>query len=176
MSARFRSVTPNRGIAQPGRVPALGAGCRRFESVYPDQLGAIMKLRAKLGIVGLLGALLMFPAFAIPLSNFSWTAPTNYENGAVIDPVTDPLTYSIYCGTVSGGPYNLVQSGITGESANNIDVGTCVNGTPGTYYFVATATSTLYSTESAFSNEVARTYTVTDLGQVPNPPVLLTVQ
>jgi hypothetical protein len=27
---------PRRGIAQPGRAPALGAGCREFESLYPD--------------------------------------------------------------------------------------------------------------------------------------------
>src|SRR5215469_4109041 len=26
-----------RGVAQPGRAPALGAGCRRFESSRPDQ-------------------------------------------------------------------------------------------------------------------------------------------
>ena len=26
-----------RGIAQPGSAPALGAGCREFESLYPDQ-------------------------------------------------------------------------------------------------------------------------------------------
>ncbi len=26
-----------RGIAQPGSAPALGAGCRGFESLYPDQ-------------------------------------------------------------------------------------------------------------------------------------------
>ena len=25
-----------RGVAQPGRAPALGAGCRRFESCHPD--------------------------------------------------------------------------------------------------------------------------------------------
>lgn len=25
-----------RGIAQPGSAPALGAGCRGFESLYPD--------------------------------------------------------------------------------------------------------------------------------------------
>lgn len=25
-----------RGVAQPGRAPALGAGCRRFESCRPD--------------------------------------------------------------------------------------------------------------------------------------------
>ncbi len=27
-----------RGIAQSGSAPALGAGCRGFESLYPDQL------------------------------------------------------------------------------------------------------------------------------------------
>ena len=26
----------NRGIAQSGSAPALGAGCREFESLYPD--------------------------------------------------------------------------------------------------------------------------------------------
>jgi hypothetical protein len=28
----------NRGIAQSGSAPALGAGCREFESLYPDQI------------------------------------------------------------------------------------------------------------------------------------------
>ena len=27
-----------RGIAQSGSAPALGAGCREFESLYPDQV------------------------------------------------------------------------------------------------------------------------------------------
>ena len=39
---KIRRSQPNRmndrGIAQPGRPPALGAGCREFESLYPDQL------------------------------------------------------------------------------------------------------------------------------------------
>lgn len=30
-------VWANRGIAQSGSAPALGAGCREFESLYPDQ-------------------------------------------------------------------------------------------------------------------------------------------
>jgi hypothetical protein len=29
-----------RGIAQSGSAPALGAGCREFESLYPDQIYA----------------------------------------------------------------------------------------------------------------------------------------
>ena len=28
----------DRGVAQPGRVPGLGPGCRRFKSCLPDQL------------------------------------------------------------------------------------------------------------------------------------------
>ena len=30
-------VRSERGIAQSGSAPALGAGCRGFESLYPDQ-------------------------------------------------------------------------------------------------------------------------------------------
>jgi hypothetical protein len=33
---RERIADCRRGIAQPGRAPALGAGCREFESLYPD--------------------------------------------------------------------------------------------------------------------------------------------
>jgi hypothetical protein len=33
-----RCVALKRGIAQSGSAPALGAGCRGFESLYPDQL------------------------------------------------------------------------------------------------------------------------------------------
>jgi hypothetical protein len=34
-----RLIAPlRRGVAQPGSAPALGAGCRRFESCLPDQL------------------------------------------------------------------------------------------------------------------------------------------
>ncbi len=30
------ALAQQRGVAQPGRAPALGAGCRRFESCRPD--------------------------------------------------------------------------------------------------------------------------------------------
>ncbi len=38
----LRSVveTGKRGVAQPGSAPALGAGCREFESLHPDQFFA----------------------------------------------------------------------------------------------------------------------------------------
>ncbi len=33
-----------RGIAQSGSAPALGAGCREFESLYPDHFSAVNSL------------------------------------------------------------------------------------------------------------------------------------
>jgi hypothetical protein len=138
-----------------------------------------MQLSSKLmfsGTVALAASFIFSVASAIPLSDFTWTEPTNYENGQVIDPITDVITYSVFCSSTSGGPYTLVANGLTGSAANNLDVGSCINNTPGTYYFVATATSSFYNSESIFSNEASKTYTVTDLGQVPNPPVLISVQ
>ena len=35
--AKRPSTKAYRGIAQSGSAPALGAGCREFESLYPDQ-------------------------------------------------------------------------------------------------------------------------------------------
>ena len=115
-------------------------------------------------------------ASAAPNSNFTWTEPTNYENGTVIDATTDLITYNLYCGTTTGGPYTFVTEFLGGNSAANVDVGSCINGTPGTYYFVLTSNSTLYNTESVFSNELVVTYTTQDLGLVPNAPVLLSIQ
>ena len=38
-----RGLTPRfRGVAQSGSAPALGAGCRGFESLHPDQLLPVM--------------------------------------------------------------------------------------------------------------------------------------
>jgi hypothetical protein len=37
-SGSFAGIMQNRGIAQSGSAPALGAGCREFESLYPDQI------------------------------------------------------------------------------------------------------------------------------------------
>ena len=39
LSPRFR------GVAQSGSAPALGAGCRGFESLHPDQLLSVMPQR-----------------------------------------------------------------------------------------------------------------------------------
>lgn len=125
----------------------------------------------------LIGAILIVgTAYAAPNTVFSWTAPTNYEDGSVLDPILDPLTYTIYCGTQQGGPYNITFDAGVNVETNTIDVGACVNGIPGTYYFVATALSSSFNTESANSGELAKVYTAADLGKVPNAPVLISVQ
>jgi hypothetical protein len=36
-----------RGLAQPGRAPALGAGCRMFESCIPDQNICVVSMVAQ---------------------------------------------------------------------------------------------------------------------------------
>lgn len=125
-----------------------------------------------------LGAFLLLSlvAYAAPISDYTWTPPTNYVDGTVIDPVADTLTYNLYCSDTPGGPYSVAATLLSGDFANGIDVASCVNGVPGTYYFVLTAVSSLYNAESGNSNEVSRTYTAFDLGKVPNAPVLLTVQ
>lgn len=114
-------------------------------------------------------------SLAAPNSNFTWTAPTQYEDGTMI-PATDVLTYRIYCSSTTGGPYAFFWDVGSAVEANNLDVSACVQGVPGTYYFVATAFSADFATESAFSNEATKTYTNIDLGRVPLPPTLLQVQ
>jgi hypothetical protein len=39
-----------RGIAQSGSAPALGAGCREFESLYPDQFFILIRAQGALRI------------------------------------------------------------------------------------------------------------------------------
>ena len=40
----FVSIACHRGIAQPGSAPALGAGCRGFESLYPEICAPVAQL------------------------------------------------------------------------------------------------------------------------------------
>ena len=112
---------------------------------------------------------------AAPNTDFTWTEPTNYEDATVI-PATDSLSYTLYCSNVSGGPYTVYGViGVDTTSAVAVDLNACVGGVPGTYYFVLTATSADFNAESAYSNEASRTYTAVDLGKVPLPPVIISV-
>jgi len=130
-------------------------------------------MRTTLVGLGALSLLLSFTVSAAPSSTFTWTAPQQYEDGTMI-PVTDTLTYRLYCGDSSGGPYNNTILFST-PSPSQEDMAFCVGGVPGVYYMVATAIST-NGEESAFSNETTRTYTAGDLGKIPLPPTLLQVQ
>ena len=51
MEGLYGATSANRrGIAQSGSAPALGAGCREFESLYPDQLSSHIWSVGKPGI------------------------------------------------------------------------------------------------------------------------------
>jgi hypothetical protein len=59
--------------------------------------------------------------FSAPNSDFSWSDPTNYEDGTIIDPNVDTLTFSIYCSNTQGGPYTLVEANLP-NSPQTVDV------------------------------------------------------
>jgi hypothetical protein len=108
---------------------------------------------------------------ADPFKEWNWTGPTEYENGTLI-PAEDDLSFNLYCGTTEGGPYDQYSALLTEPPPDVQDMGPLVMNTPGTYYCVSTATSSLWNSESAYSNEVAFTVLPSDLGLRPKPPVL----
>ncbi len=124
-------------------------------------------------------ALLVFlsvcsPAYADTNATFSATAPTQYEDGSIIG-TDDTLSYFLYCGT-SQGNYNIALN-VTTELVNggqSVDVSLCVP-SPGTYYFVATAYSFLYKTESTYSNESSKIFITDDFDHIPMPPIILSI-
>lgn len=131
--------------------------------------------RAILCLMALWVTLIASPLWADPIANLSATAPTQYVDGTAI-PGTATITYRVYCGTTSG-TYNYMYNAPNLDPGTSIDVASCVQGQPGTYYFVATAESSEYpGAESAWSNEATRTWTASDLGKVPNAPTLFTIQ
>jgi hypothetical protein len=107
---------------------------------------------------------------ADPFKTFDWISPTEYENNTPI-PTTDELSYRLKCGGLEGGPYDLFETTMI-EKPSLQDLGPLVMNTPGTYYCVATATSSLHNLESGPSNEVNFTVLPSDLGLRPKPPVL----
>lgn len=140
--------------------------------MFTSQVGE-SEMKKTIMSLGALSLLLSFVVSAAPTSTFTWTAPQQYEDGTMI-PVTDTLSYRLYCGNTAGGPYNNTVI-FNSPSPSQEDMAFCVGGIPGTYYMVATAIST-NGEESAFSNETIRTYTASDLGKIPLPPTLLQVQ
>ena len=108
---------------------------------------------------------------ADPFKTWNWTGPTEYENNTQIPP-EDALSYSLFCGVIEGGPYELYTTLLNNSPPSIQDMGPLVQNSPGNYYCVATATSLLHNTESAPSNEVLFTVLPTDLGLRPKAPVL----
>ena len=108
---------------------------------------------------------------ADPFKIWSWAEPTLYENGQTI-PAGDLTTYTLKCGTATGGPYPDETIFVSQISPSNEDMAFVVNGIPGDYYCVATVWSIAYLSESGNSGEVLFTVAPGALGFVPNPPVL----
>ena len=134
-------------------------------------------MKGKLAILVVLWiGLMLVPTMvqADPNSTFTATHPTQYVNGTII-PATDVLDFTIKCSSTVSGPYLFSYDVASLESGTVIDVSSCVQGTPGTYYFVATALSSAFGTESSFSNEATRIYTKDNLGQVPLAPTFLII-
>ena len=72
--------------------------------------------------------------------------------------VTPGVTYNVYRGTTTGGPYTQIKTGLTAPTYED------TTGTAGTkYYYVMTAV--LGAAESVYSNEANATFLV-----VPAPP------
>lgn len=127
----------------------------------------------KRGLQFLIAAILLgsLTIQADPFKSWNWTAPTQYENDIPI-PADDDLSYTLKCGVSAGGPYDRFEAMLKEPPPDLQDMGLLVQNTPGTYYCVATARSSLHGTESANSNEVNFTVLPTDLGLTPKPPVL----
>lgn len=52
-ASRYQRCANNRDVAQLGSAPALGAGCRRFESFHPDQeFRGVLELAERTGSCG----------------------------------------------------------------------------------------------------------------------------
>lgn len=108
---------------------------------------------------------------ADPFKTWSWISPTEYVNEMPI-PASDELSYNLLCGVAAGGPYDLVDMLIITPSPSLQDMGSLVMNSPGTYYCVMTATSSVWFEPSGYSNEVNFTVLPSDLGLRPKPPVL----
>lgn len=126
-------------------------------------------------IFAVLASLLVVVASAEPIATFTAQAPTTYENGNAIA-ADDTLSYTVYCGLAAGGPYSYSFPAPNLTVGTQVDVSACVQGEPGTYYFVATASSSKYGETSAYSNEATRTWSAAEMGLVPNAPTLFTIQ
>ncbi len=112
---------------------------------------------------------------AAPFETWSWSVPTEYKNETPIPP-GDLVNFTLHCGMQFGGPYPAAQIFSVQTPPSVEDMAFVVANMAGTYYCVATVSSLQYSTTSEVSNEVNFTVLPTDLGLVPKPPTLLSLQ
>jgi hypothetical protein len=98
-----------------------------------------------------LALLFLSPAALAATAVIEWEAPTTYVEGEALDPATEILSYTIYYGTQSG---EYSQSVVVAADKREATISNLT----GTWYFVATSTSTELE-ESDFSNEVTRRFT-----------------
>jgi Abnormal spindle-like microcephaly-assoc'd, ASPM-SPD-2-Hydin len=84
------------------------------------------------------------------------TAPTQHTVDLSWSASTNAVGYNVYRGTVSGGPYSMINTSLDGSTAYTDS--TVVSGQ--TYYYVATAVDAS-SNESGYSNQAT--------GIIPNP-------
>jgi len=109
-----------------------------------------------LSILVALGLIVAIPTQAGPIS-FSWTNPTQNEDGTLFDAPTEQLEIRLYCNG------DTVPTFVSPGAAVALDVITA----PGTYTCFATAVN-LEGTESAPSGTVTKVV----LNAPPNPPTL----
>ena len=91
-------------------------------------------------------------------ADLSWTGPTKFTDGSLLNTATDIKEYRLYCGAASGQYATATAAVISGGAStiytlNNLGVGTtwCV--------ITAVTTAALGSQESAWSNEASKAIT-----------------
>ena len=115
-----------RGVAQSGSAPALGAGCRGFESLHPDQLLPVMpqgrgnlRVRAADSLLALLDGGCSSPGRAPDCgsggSGFETRQPPHLASSRINSGCASELSVTRLC--------NLLTDGVVHNEPNLFEVG-----------------------------------------------------